>query len=192
MSRRLQCLTAVLCCALLATACGAPHHTDAVPRPPVIPGQATGPDLAGVQIPNFIMPIIYGGVSRPKHQLTPGAVTTTNANKICNLPGRLAVPTIPTSVQSAVFDSYGYTTPAAQRKHILDLLVPITLGGSVTVANIWPAAVEGTGFFQKSQLDGILKNLVCRRQVTLTQAQHALETDWYVAWLKYVVATGHI
>ena len=58
-------------------------------------------------------------------------------------------------------------------------------------ANIWPAAIRGTGFFQKVQLDHILKDMVCRRMVTLTQAQHALETDWYAAWLKYVVATGH-
>jgi hypothetical protein len=32
---------------------------------------------------------------------------------------------------------------------------------------------------------------VCRRSITLVQAQQALETDWYAAWLRYVVASGH-
>jgi hypothetical protein len=34
--------------------------------------------------------------------------------------------------------------------------------------------------------------MVCRREITLTQAQQALETNWYSAWLRYVVATGHL
>jgi hypothetical protein len=59
-------------------------------------------------------------------------------------------------------------------------------------ANIWPAPTQGTGFYQKIQLDHILRDMVYGRAITLAQAQHALEMDWYKAWLKYVVATGHI
>ena len=124
--------------------------------------------------------------------MTPGAVTTTSANTICNLPARLPTPSIPVAVQSAVYQAYGHTAPATQKKYILDLLVPVSLGGAPVEANIWPAAIRGTGFFQKNQLDHVLKDMVCRRLVTLKHAQQALETDWYAAWLKYVVATGHI
>ena len=38
----------------------------------------------------------------------------------------------------------------------------------------------------------ILREMVCRRTLTLAQAQHALETNWYAAWLRYVIAAGHI
>jgi hypothetical protein len=163
----------------------------AAPRPPTVPGQVTtGPDLTGVKLPNFIMPLISGGISLPKHTLTPGAVTNADANTICNLPRRLPARIVPAAVKIAVYRAYGHT--ATQRKFILDLLVPPSLGGTAAEANIWPAAISGTGFFQKKQLDHILKDLVCRRLVTLKRAQHALETDWYAAWLKYVVATGHI
>ncbi len=48
------------------------------------------------------------------------------------------------------------------------------------------------GFYEKVQTDQILHELVCRRSLSLTQAQHDLETDWYAAWLRYVVATGHV
>jgi hypothetical protein len=38
----------------------------------------------------------------------------------------------------------------------------------------------------------VLRDMVCRDVLSLAQAQHALETDWYAAWLRYVVATGRI
>lgn len=180
------------CLTLLTSACGSAHPTAAPPQPPAVPGQATGgPDLTGVQLPDFTMPLIRGGVSRPKPALTPGAVTTTDANVVCNLPARTRAPAMPFSVQQAVFNEYGYTTPSAQHKYILDYLVPDNLGGAPVQANIWPAAVRGTGFYQKIQTDHILREMVCRRTITLAQAQHALETNWYAAWLRYVVTTGH-
>ncbi len=181
-------------CALTAVACSAPsHHVRPAPSAPVVPGSVqTGPDLAGVQLPNFIMPVISGGVSVPRRALTPGAVTTTNTNTVCNLPPAASVHPIPISVEDEVFQEYGYSDPAVQNRYILNRLVPLSLGGTTTAANIWPAAVKGTGFFEKVQLDHILKGLVCRRFLTLRQAQRALEKNWYAAWLKYVVATGHL
>ncbi len=187
-------LAVVAGCALAVAACASPaHHARSAARPPAVPGAVTaGPDLAGVQLPNFIMPVITGSVSVPKRSLTPGAVTTTNTTEVCNLPPAAQVETIPISVQAEVFNEYGYTNPAVHNRYILDLLVPRSLGGAITAANVWPAAVKGTGFFEKVQLDHILKGLVCRRFLTLRQAQRALEANWYAAWLKYVVATGHI
>lgn len=179
---------------LAVAACAAPaHHVRSAVRPPVVPGEVhSGPDLAGVQLPNFIMPVIGGGVSVPRRALTPGDVTTTSTNTVCNLPPAASSDPIPISIENQVFDAYGYTNEAVHNRYILNRLVPLSLGGATTVANIWPAAVKGTGFFEKVQLDHILKGLVCRRFLTLRQAQRALETNWYAAWLKYVVATGHL
>jgi hypothetical protein len=181
------------CCVLAPAACGGQAgHAAGPPAPPVIPGEATaGPDLTGVQLPNFVMPLISGGVSEPKRALTPGAVATTNADVVC-VTLRVASPKISFPMRTAIYDSYGYSNPIVQKKFVLDFLVPVSLGGADTQTNIWPIAIRGTGFFQKAQLDHILKDLVCRRYITLVRAQHALETNWYAAWLKYVVATGHI
>jgi hypothetical protein len=180
------------CCLLAVAACGGQARRPASnPVAPRIPGEImTGPDLAGVQLPNFVMPLISGGVSRPKASLTPGAVTTTNANIVCTSL-RVANPSIPVPEQAAIYRSYGYSNAVTQNKYELDFLVPTSLGGQDTQSNIWPIAVGGTGFYQKSQLDHILKDLVCQRYITLKRAQYVLETNWYAAWLKYVVATGH-
>jgi hypothetical protein len=179
--------------ALLLSGCGGAHTGAAASPAPVIPGEATqGPDLAGVQLPNFVMPLLHGSVSRPSPKLTPGAVTTTDANVVCNLGAHASAPAVSGSTQTAVYTAYGFTSQTAQRKHILDWLVPYNLGGADVQANIWPAGVTGTGFYEKVQTDQILRQLVCRGELTLTQAQNALETNWYSAWLRWVVATGHI
>lgn len=189
---RIRVLALAVGCALVMTACSSGHSREAAsPRPPVVPGQVrTGPDLAGVQLPNFIMPLISGGVSVPKKALTPGDVTTTNTTEVCNRTPAQNAATIPVGLEAEVFSAYRIG-PTQQSRYLLDLLVPVSLGGAMTASNIWPATVEGTGFVQKAQLNHILKDDVCHRFLTLRQAQRALETNWYAAWLKYVVATGH-
>jgi hypothetical protein len=192
--RNLAGLALVLVVVLVASGCGGGNQSAAgQAQPPVVPGETTaGPDLSGVQLPNFVMPLIHGGVSLPNPKLTPGGVTTTNANSVCNMQPHSVVPAIATAVQTAVYDAYRDTSQNAQRKAILDWLVPYNLGGANVQANIWPAAVEGTGFYEKVDTDDILRQMVCRRELTLAQAQQALETNWYSAWLRYVLATGHI
>ena len=74
-----------------------------------------------------------------------------------------------------MYTEYRYTNPAVQSKYEIDYLVPVLLGGARTIANMWPAALKGTGFFEKVQLDHVLRDLVCRRMLSLTTAQRDLE-----------------
>jgi hypothetical protein len=186
-------LVLVLVLVFLISGCGRGQPDAAAAQPPVVPGETTqGPDLSGVQVPNFVMPLIHGSVSVPNPKLTPGAVTTTDANAICTTAPHSAGPQVATAMQAIVYHEYGYTSAPAQHKHVMDLLVPHDLGGALVLANVWPIAVAGTGFYEKDQTNAILRQMVCRRELTLAQAQRALETNWYAAWLRYVVATGHI
>jgi hypothetical protein len=173
-------------------ACSRPA-APAPAQPPAIPGEATAaPDLAGVTLPSFVIPQIKGDVSRPNPKLTPGSVVDTDANTVCALPEHGGVnDAISISMQTAVWQEYGYTTPSKQDKYQLTYLVPVDLGGGTDIANIWPIAIKGAGFYQKTETDHILRELVCRRTVPLADAQQVMKTDWYAAWLKYVVATGH-
>src|SRR5262249_21336285 len=126
-------------CALIVTSCGSSlHHVAASPKPPVVPGQVTaGPDLTGVQLPNFVMPFISGGVSVPKKELTPGEVTTTNTTEVCNRTPAQNAQTVPIGLESEVFSEYRIGS-TQQSRYLLDLLVPISLGGAMTLSNIWP------------------------------------------------------
>ncbi len=179
-----------LCAAVILTGCAAGRAPVAA-RPPQVPGETTaGPDLTGVKLPSFTLPLIRGGVSRPDPRLTPGAVTSTDTTALCGLSRQAIRSAIPLHAQNALYVRYGYTTPQKQRKYTLDYLVPISLGGATTPANVWPAAMRGTGYYQKVQLDHVLRDLVCRRTISITVAQSDLERNWYTTWLQYVVAAG--
>jgi hypothetical protein len=193
-ARLVVAIAAVAAMACTVGGCGGAQNSAATGgQPPVVPGEMTqGPDLSGVQLPNFVMPLIKGGVSLPNPKLTPGAVTTTDTDIVCNMPPHSTVPEVSSSVQAAVYAEYGDSSANAQHKNILDWLVPYNLGGAGVAANIWPAAVRGTGFYEKVDTDTIMRQLVCRRELTLAAAQQALENNWYSAWLRYVVGTGHI
>jgi ABC-type transport system substrate-binding protein len=193
-SRTRSRIGAVIALALVVGGCGGGgDSSQGTAQPPAVPGEQTqGPDLSGVALPNFVMPLIKGGVSLPDPKLTPGAVTTTDTNVVCNMDPHSATPGISSALQLAVWTAYGETSASAMHKHVLDWLVPYNLGGAGVAANLWPAAFRGTGFYEKTDTDTILRQMVCRRELTLTQAQHALEHSWYSAWLRYVVATGHI
>jgi hypothetical protein len=188
--RRVAALVLALCMAVVVAGCGSGSTPAAAPTPPKVPGQATGPDLANVTLPDFTMPLVTGGVSTPNPKLTPGAVTTTDTTTICLLPDHLASTAISPAKQQAVFTEYGLNPTLAITKYDIDYLVPISLGGATTMANMWPAAYKGTGFFDKDQLDHVLRDLVCHRELSLRTAQRDLEQNWYLAWLKYVVSTG--
>jgi hypothetical protein len=178
------------CIALVIAGCGGAGRPAAGPAPPPVPGETTtGPDLAGVTLPDFTFPLITGGVSRPRPRLTPGAVASTDTSALCSVPDH-SQGDAPAPAQAAVFREYGDTTPQLQQKYEIDYLVPLPLGGAQTLANLWPAALKGTGYFEKIQLDHVLRDLVCRRTITLLAAQHDLEQNWYAAWLQYVVAAG--
>ena len=179
-----------LAVALLVTGCGGGHRPAALPSPPKVPGQASGPDLANVVLPDFTMPLVTGGVSQPRRGLTPGAIATRNTGVVCALPDHVASSMIPVATQAAVYKEYGYINPQVQSKYEIDYLVPIFLGGANTTANMWPAALKGTGFFEKIQLDHMLRDMVCHRTLPLFVAQKDLERNWYAAWLKFVVASG--
>jgi hypothetical protein len=189
-TRQATLLMLSLCLAMAVGGCGAgKSQTAPVIVPPVVPGEdTTGPDLSGVNLPGLIVPTISGRVSRPNLQLTPGAIAVTDTAAVCNQPHHVHQ-SIPFTDQAAVWQEYGYTT-SQQHHYLLDYLVPLSLGGSADVTNLWPAALRGTGYYQKQKLNVILRDAVCHRTVSLATAQSQLQKDWFAAYLEYVVSTG--
>src|ERR1700748_494800 len=95
---------------------GAPLLAPAAGQPPVVTGETTTPpDLTGLQLPNFVMPQIKGGVSRPNPKLTPGSVVDTSTDSACALSVHGHVNNATSfPMQAAVWQEYGYTTPSEQ------------------------------------------------------------------------------
>jgi hypothetical protein len=188
---RLPGLATALAICYATASCASGGRAVSPPQPPVVPGAATtGPDLTGIQLPSFVMPQIKGGIARPNPKLTPGIVAITNTNEVCALPDHGDLHPIASALQLRIYAEYGDTTKSERHKHILNYLVPLDLGGGTGADNIWAASLRGTGYYQVVETDHVIRDLVCRRALPLRVAQHDMQTDWYAAWLRYVVATG--
>ncbi len=69
----------------------------------------------------------------------------------------------------------------------MDHLVPVSLGGSNRVENLWPQPLSGEwSYLQKNRLEKRLQKMVCGGEVELKEAQEAIAKDWVSAYKRYV------
>ena len=131
--------------------------------------------------------------NRPDPVCTPGAASSavTQANigsTICvrgytSRPGIRAPQSETGPVKIAAMKAYG-ESPGSIGTTELDHLVPLTLGGSNSVENLWPepSDIPNAGFLNtKDLLEVALAAAVCARKVTLAAAQSAIANNWVTA-----------
>jgi hypothetical protein len=69
----------------------------------------------------------------------------------------------------------------------VDHLISLELGGSNDAKNLWPEPYVGVwNARMKDALENRLHSMVCKGQISLPDAQHAIATDWKGSWVKYV------
>jgi hypothetical protein len=101
----------------------------------------------------------------PDPHLTPGATFAVSESEVCR---RYGVP----------YPAHGYE---------IDHLIPLALGGSNAIENLWPQTGEGRWTYrQKDQLEVRLHAMACRGEITIGQAQEMIRSDWTVPYRKYV------
>jgi len=125
----------------------------------------------------------------PNLRLTPGAVVTVEAKKVCR--SGYARDARPKGKQwrrlrEAACARYGVRrgersrTDSSGRLHNLytiDHLIPLELGGSPSdLRNLWPQPVEAAK--RKDRVENTLHELVCSGQLSLEAAQRAIARDW--------------
>lgn len=89
------------------------------------------------------------------------------------------------NVKTTAMAAYG-EPPSARRSTELDHLVPLELGGSNDVSNLWPEPSDlqfGTFGNRKDVVENALKAAVCRtaKPIALGDAQRAIATNWTTA-----------
>ena len=88
--------------------------------------------------------------------------------------------------------AYGY--PDENIKHYqMDHLIPLSLGGSPTdTKNIWPQLlISKWSARRKAYLEGILHEKVCKGEISLTQAQEEIRSNWIQTYQKYLGSADH-
>jgi len=122
----------------------------------------------------------------PDRRCTPGAAFAVGARTVC-VPGYAGrARDVPASEKRAVYAEYGIFSHR-RGQYEVDHLIPLELGGSNSIANLWPQpALPRPGFHEKDRLENTLHDLVCSGQMSLGRAQRAIATDWVSAFYRYV------
>jgi hypothetical protein len=143
--------------------------------PPTRPGhQAKRPAARPPQsaAPNVPMPI---------PRLTPGAIQSSDTSAICTAGWASAHRDVSWSTEDAVAAEYGL---ASHEGYEIDHLIPLELGGSNSIANLWPEPYYSRyGAIEKDGLEDWLHEQVCNGSLALAAAQHEIATNWYTAWV---------
>jgi len=110
---------------------------------------------------------------------TPGAIfATATADQIC-VPGySTSVRDVPDSEKKQAYAEYGIATHTTGQYEV-DHLIPLELGGSNALANMWPEPAEPRpGFHEKDRVENYLHAQVCSGAMPLQDAQLQIATNW--------------
>jgi len=143
-----------------------------------------------------IMNCIIGN-GLPDPQCTPGAVfPNVTKDQICVQGYTKTARAVPVSLKKKVYREYGISYPQPFGSYEADHFIPLTLGGSNDIANLWPEAArpatefldpaEGRGqdttprpgFPEKDLVENYLHEQVCSGNMSLSYAQRQISTNW--------------
>lgn len=132
-------------------------------------------------------PAAGDGVARPDPRLTPGDVFPVTAAAVCRSGYSRSVRDVSSGTKSEVYARYGIRS-RAPGEYEVDHLVPLGVGGSNDLKNLWPQPAEPRpGYREKDDLEDALHRLVCSGQLDLAEAQRQVAADWYAAYRRYVL-----
>lgn len=127
------------------------------------------------------------GTVLPNRSLTPGsAFPNAREADVCGGHYGREVRPVQFRAKSDAFTRYEISTDYRDL-YLVDHLIPSSLGGDNTAANLWPQPSSAVlGVAAKDALEAHLLGLVCSGRLSLAQARGAISSDWSVAYKQYM------
>jgi hypothetical protein len=193
---------ALLAVVLLVTGCAQHDQVIAGAQPstgpsifPILPSDPATPAVVGDAVPGSGRAVatavkLRGGAILPDRHVTPGAYfTDVTATDICDLHYSQGVRQPRFNAKVEAFANYGVSIHDRDVYQV-DQLVPVVLGGSNEVGNLWPQALGGQrGAAVKDRLERHMRGLVCSDKLSLRAAQKAIAGNWWSAYKKFIGQT---
>ena len=108
----------------------------------------------------------------PNSTLTRGAILTTDASTICTPGYASSVRNVSTATKQQVYAEYSVSYPQPTGAYEVDHFIPLEIGGSNDLANLWLEAASPTlGFHQKDQFENFEHGQVCNGTISAAEAQ---------------------
>lgn len=124
----------------------------------------------------------------PDPRLTPGATLTTKAYIVCRPGYARRIRAVPDAVKRHVLAAYGIEDPPEPGAYEIDHLIPLELGGSNDIRNLWPQPLfMHPGAHEKDRVEAWLHHQVCRHHLDLAEAQRRIQKDWYAVYVECCV-----
>lgn len=121
-----------------------------------------------------------GGGKLPDESCSPGAVfSDATIGRICVTGYSATVRSVSDKLRGAVFAEYGISYPPQRGAYEVDHIVPLSIGGSNDIANLFPQPADPMpGFREKDVVENYLHEGVCSGRVILNVAQEEIAKDW--------------
>jgi hypothetical protein len=117
----------------------------------------------------------------PDRALTPGAIQSSDTAAICTPGWAQAHRDVSDATKDYIAREYGLSS---RYGYEIDHLIPLELGGSNSVPNLWPEPYDSAyGATQKDGVEDYLHEQVCYHDLPLAMAQHEIAANWYAAWV---------
>ena len=122
----------------------------------------------------------------PDRRCTPGATFNVGASQVCVSGYSQRVRHVPESEKRQVYAEYGIRSHSSGQYEV-DHLIPLELGGSNNIRNLWTeAANPRPGFHEKDRLENTLHRLACAGRLSLRKAQSLITNNWIAAFNAHV------
>lgn len=119
----------------------------------------------------------------PNPVLTPGDVFDVTEAQICVKGYSSSVRDVSLATKKLVYQEYGVTYPATTGAYEVDHFIPLELGGSNDIKNLWlEPADPKPGFHEKDKVENFLHDEVCSGTLDLKKAQQQIINDWYTVY----------
>jgi hypothetical protein len=127
----------------------------------------------------------------PDKAVTPGVVDPeATVDKVCTPKYTTKVRHVTVDEKKALFARYHLKY--IPHLYEVDHFIPLELGGSNDIKNLWPEPFEPQpGAHEKDKVENALHKDVCKGKLTLEQAQQIISTDWYAYYLQLPKHSRH-
>ena len=110
----------------------------------------------------------------PDQHCTPGGVQSTSAKAVCTPGWASRHRHVTAATRALIYRRYGLRGPHPFPEWEVDHRVPLELGGSNAITNLWPEHHPQA----KDRLENRLHDRVCAQETTLDRAQRIFKGDW--------------